>query len=207
MDTWQELWRLFEKGGFVMPVLLLGSIMAVAVAVERYRAFRIAAAKMTELRERLETQLSAGAWAEALVVAEQYGNLSALVAVAGLARQDQGPRAVEAAMEGAANRGATRLRQRLDLLSLMVTMAPLLGLLGTVIGMIRSFNVLNVSSGQPFAITGGVGEALVATAAGLFVAILALILLAYFRAKLDGILNDVEETAAMISGALLEKQR
>lgn len=207
METWQELWRLFEKGGFVMPVLLLGSIMAVAVAVERYRAFRIAAAKMTELRERLETQLSAGAWAEALVVAEQYGNLSALVAVAGLARQDQGPRAVEAAMEGAANRGAARLRQRLDLLSLMVTMAPLLGLLGTVIGMIRSFNVLNVSSGQPFAITGGVGEALVATAAGLFVAILALILLAYFRAKLDGILNDVEETAAMISGALLEKQR
>ena len=66
---------------------------------------------------------------------------------------------------------------------------------------------MNVSSGQPFAITGGVGEALVATAAGLFVAILALILLAYFRAKLDGILNDVEETAAMISGALLEKQR
>ena len=207
METWQELWRLFEKGGFVMPVLLLGSIMAVAVAVERYRAFRIAAAKMTELRERLETQLSAGAWAEALVVAEQYGNLSALVAVAGLARQDQGPRAVEAAMEGAANRGAARLRQRLELLRLMVSMAPLWGLLGTVIGMIRSFNVLNVSSGQPFAITGGVGEALVATAAGLFVAILALILLAYFRAKLDGILNDVEETAAMISGALLEKQR
>ncbi|MHC1760904.1 MAG: MotA/TolQ/ExbB proton channel family protein [Negativicutes bacterium] len=207
MDTWQELWRLFEKGGFVMPVLLLGSIMAVAVAVERYRAFRIAAGKMTELRERLETHLSAGAWAEALAVAQQYGNLSALVAVAGLARQDQGPRAVEAAMEGAANRGAARLRQRLDLLSLMVTMAPLLGLLGTVIGMIRSFNVLNVRSGQPFAITGGVGEALVATAAGLFVAILALILLAYFRAKLDGILNDVEETAAMISEALLEKQQ
>ncbi len=207
MDTWQELWRLFEKGGFVMPVLLLGSIIAVAVAVERYRVFRIAGGKMTELRERLEPQLSVGAWTEALAVAQQYGNLSALVAVAGLVRQDQGPRAVEAAMEGAANRGAARLRQRLDLLSLMVTMAPLLGLLGTVIGMIRSFNVLNVRSGQPFAITGGVGEALVATAAGLFVAILALILLAYFRAKLDGILNDVEETAAMISGALLEKQR
>ena len=101
MDTWQELWRLFEKGGFVMPVLLLGSIMAVAVAVERYRAFRIASGKMTELRERLETQLSTGAWAEALAVAEQYENLSALVAGAGLARQEQGPRAVEAAMEEA----------------------------------------------------------------------------------------------------------
>ena len=207
MDTWQELWRLFEKGGFVMPVLLVGSIMSVAVAVERYRAFRLAGGGMTAFRERLEPQLSAGGWTEALAVSQQFGNLSALVAAAGLARKDQGQRAVEAAMEGAANRGAARLRQRLDLLSLMVTMAPLLGLLGTVIGMIRSFNVLNVRSGQPFAITGGVGEALVATAAGLFVAILSLLLLAYFRAKLDGILNDVEETAAMISEAMMGQDR
>lgn len=207
MDMLQELWRLFEKGGFVMPVLLLGSILAVAVAVERYRVFRIAAGSMAALRDRMEPHLLAGEWSEALSVAQQYRNLSGLVAVAGLDQRDRGTGAVEAAMEGAANRGAARLRQRLDLLNLMVTLAPLLGLLGTVIGMIRSFNVLNVRSGQPFAITGGVGEALVATAAGLFVAILSLILLAYFRAKLDGILNDVEETAAIISAALLEKDR
>lgn len=207
MDTWQELWRLFGKGGFVMPVLLLGSIMAVAVAVERYRAFRIATGGMASLRERLELHLSAGEWTEALAVAQQYGNLSALVAAAGLGQRDRGSGAVEAVMEGVANRGAARLRQHLDLLSLMVTMAPLLGLLGTVIGMIRAFNVLNMRSGQPFAITGGVGEALVATAAGLCVAILSLALLAYFRTKLDGALNDVEETAAMISAALLEKKQ
>jgi biopolymer transport protein ExbB len=207
MDMLQELWRLFEKGGFVMPVLLLGSILAVAVAVERYRVFRIAAGSMEDLRDRMEPHLLAGDLSEALSVAQQYQNLSGLVAAAGLDQSDRGARAVEAAMEGAANRGAARLRQRLDLLNLMVTLAPLLGLLGTVIGMIRSFNVLNVRSGQPFAITGGVGEALVATAAGLFVAILSLILLAYFRTKLDGILNDVEETAAIISTALLEKDR
>ena len=108
-------------------------------------------------------------------------------------------------MEETANRGAARLRQRLDLLSLMVTMAPLLGLLGTVVGMIRAFNVLNVSSGQPFAITGGVGEALVATAAGLCVAILALSLLSYFRMRLDAVLGDLEETAALVLEAALEQ--
>jgi len=206
METWQELWRLFEKGGFVMPVLLLGSIMAVAVAVERYRVFRRAANDAVAMRAGLELHLLTGEWAKALAVSQQYVNLSAEVASAGLGQVKWGNRAVELAMDGAANRGAARLRQRLDLLNLMVTMAPLLGLLGTVIGMIRSFNVLNVRSGQPFAITGGVGEALVATAAGLFVAILSLLLLAYFRAKLDGILNDVEETAAMILAALMEQK-
>lgn len=205
MNTWHELWRLFEKGGFVMPLLLLGSIMAVAVGVERYRVFRRAAGDADAMRAGLELHLLTGEWEKALAVAQQYGNLSADVAAAGLGQVKWGVRAVELAMEGAANRGAARLRQRLDLLSLMVTMAPLLGLLGTVIGMIRAFNVLNVSSGQPFAITGGVGEALVATAAGLCVAIVSIALLAYFRAKLDGVLNDVEETAAMILAALMEQ--
>jgi biopolymer transport protein ExbB len=138
-------------------------------------------------------------------LARQYQNLTAVVAEAGLSRLEQGNRAMELAMEDMANRGAARLRQRLDLLNLMVTMAPLLGLLGTVVGMIRAFNVLNISSGQPFAITGGVGEALVATAAGLCVAILALSLLSYFRMRLDGVLNDLEETAALILSAALEQ--
>jgi biopolymer transport protein ExbB len=206
MNTWQELWRLFEKGGFVMPLLLLGSIMAMAVGVERFRVFRRAAGDAMAMRSGLELHLLTGEWEKALTVSQQYGNLSAEVASAGLSQVKLGNRAVELAMEGAANRGAARLRQRLDLLSLMVTMAPLLGLLGTVIGMIRAFNVLNVSSGQPFAITAGVGEALVATAAGLCVAILSIALLAYFRAKLDGVLNDVEDTAAMILAALMEQK-
>lgn len=207
MGMWQDLWRLFEKGGFVMPLLLAGSIMMVAVAVERFRFFRLAAHGTQELRKRLELHLVAGEWTESLAVARQFRNLPAQVAAAGLEQVGRGTRAVELALEGEGNRGAARLRQRMDLLSLMVTMAPLLGLLGTVVGMIRAFNVLNVRSGQPFAITGGVGEALVATAAGLCVAILALALLAFFRVRLDTILNDVEETAAMLLAAVLEREK
>ncbi len=206
MDTWGELWRLFEKGGFVMPLLLAGSIVAVAVAIDRYRVFQRATVGVEPMREQLETSLAAGEWAMALSEIRQYENLPASVAIAGLSQAERGTRAVEDAMESVANRGAARLRQRLDILNLMVTLAPLLGLLGTVIGMIRAFNVLNLRSGQPFAITGGVGEALVATAAGLCVAVLSLILLAYFRSRLDSILNDTEEVAAMILAASPERR-
>ena len=206
MEAWQEFWRLFEKGGFVMPFLLIGSLLTVAVAVERFRAFRRATDGTAAMRERLEMSLRTGDWVAALEATRQYYNFSAQIAAAGLSEAERGSRAAELAMEGAASRGAARLRQRLDLMNLMVTLAPLLGLLGTVIGMIRSFSVLNLRSGQPFAITGGVGEALVATAAGLCVAVLSLVLLAYFRNRLDGILNDAEETAALILQALAERQ-
>ena len=205
MASWTELVNLFEKGGLVMPLLLAGSILSVAVAVERLRIFARATAQSAIFREQLAPLLAEGDLLAALALARQYQNLPAVVAEAGLCRLEQGNRSMELAMEDMANRGAARLRQRLDLLSLMVTMAPLLGLLGTVVGMIRAFNVLNVSSGQPFAITGGVGEALVATAAGLCVAILALALLSYFRMRLDAVLNDLEETAALILSAALEQ--
>ena len=205
MEVWQEFWRLFEKGGFVMPFLLIGSLLTVAVAVERFRAFRRATDGTAAMRERLEMSLRTGDWVAALEATRQYDNFSAQIAAAGLSEAERGSRAAELAMEGVANRGTARLRQRLDLMNLMVTLAPLLGLLGTVIGMIRAFSVLNLRSGQPFAITGGVGEALVATAAGLCVAVLSLIFLAYFRNRLDSILNDAEETAALILQALPER--
>lgn len=97
------------------------------------------------------------------------------------AAEQYGTRASQTALiESAAAHEAARLRDYMNYLSVIVTLSPLMGLLGTVIGMIGSFNVLSVSSGQPFAVTGGVAEALVCTATGLFVAILALIIHTYF---------------------------
>ena len=71
-------------------------------------------------------------------------------------------------------------------------MGPLLGLLGTISGMITSFSIFNVQSGQAVAITGGVGEALIATAFGLCVAIVSLVVHAYFTQRLDRIITDME---------------
>ena len=143
-----EFWALIEKGGLMMPLLFLGSVGAVAVAVERFLVFQRGDENNFLLQKRLEPFLQKGAWAVALTEARKTESLCASVAAAGIEKAVRGSRAAEMSMEGVANRGAARLRQRLDILSLTVTMAPLLGLLGTVIGMIRAFNVLNVRSGQ-----------------------------------------------------------
>ena len=89
---------------------------------------------------------------------------------------------------------AMLLRARLNYLSTIVTLAPLLGLLGTISGMIQSFSVFNLQAGQPMAITGGIGEALIATATGLLVAIFALIVHTYFAQRMDTMLTLLEKT-------------
>ena len=86
---------------------------------------------------------------------------------------------------------AIGFQRYLDYLSAIVTIAPLLGLLGTVTGMISTFSVLANGAGAS-AITGGVGEALVATATGLCVAILAFCVYTYFSHQLDAIVTDTE---------------
>lgn len=94
-----------------------------------------------------------------------------------------------------------KLRKRLYYLSVIVTMAPLLGLLGTISGMITSFSVFNLESGQATAITGGVGEALIATAMGLCVAIVSLAVHAYFSQRIENIVTDMEQCFSMVETA------
>ena len=99
-----------------------------------------------------------------------------------------------------------KLRARLNYLSMFVTLSPLLGLLGTIFGMIDAFNIFNLQAGQPMAITGGIGEALIATATGLCVAIFALIVHTYFAQKLDEILTELEKTENIILANLKGKE-
>ena len=91
----------------------------------------------------------------------------------------------------------------LDYLSAIVTIAPLLGLLGTVTGMIQTFSVLD-NGGGAAAITGGVGEALVATASGLCVAIIAFCFYTYFDHQLDTLVTDTERLCSTVLGAKKE---
>ena len=81
-------------------------------------------------------------------------------------------------------------------------MSPLLGLLGTIVGMIGAFSIFNLESGAPIAITGGIGEALIATATGLCVAILSLCAHSYFAHRMDNMITDMEQCCS----ALLEAE-
>lgn len=89
------------------------------------------------------------------------------------------------------------MKSYLNYLDVIVTLSPLMGLLGTVIGMIGSFNVLSAAEGQPFAITGGVAEALVCTASGLFVAIIALIAYTYLSQQVSNFVSQMEKLGSL----------
>lgn len=186
--------QLFYKGGLVMIPLLACSLFVAAIAVERYSYYRRQNGNVAGLLSAILPAVSGGDWEQALAFCRTSGGCAAAVALAALETRSRDIIVLEKAMEGAASLAAAKLRDRLQYLEFVVTLSPLLGLLGTVVGMIQSFNVMNLREGQPFAITGGVGEALVATATGLCVAIFALVVHAYFARQLDRLVTDMEET-------------
>ena len=116
----------------------------------------------------------------------------------GLNRYSTNPEKLNSYLEVHSGIALAGLRKRLYYLSVIVTMAPLLGLLGTISGMISSFSVFNLESGQATAITGGVGEALIATAMGLCVAIIALIVHSYYTQRIDAVVTDMEQCFSLI---------
>jgi len=196
---------LFHKGGPVMYLLLACSLFIVAMAVERFLYYRSISVNSRPFQYKLQTLLEKQHFSEAIQLCEQTPAIIAKVALAGLLAHQRGSQ-LENSLESAAALAAVRLRERLDDLSMIVTLAPLLGLLGTVIGMINSFSVFNVQAGQPLAITGGVGEALVATATGLSVATLALVLHGFFSRWANRLITDIEQIAGLVISYVLIKK-
>ncbi len=192
MELLANATALFQKGGLVMYPLAACSITVVAVAVERFLFFRAAETDIDGLVARIEHLLAKGDRLNALEECRNAEGLTAGILAAGLKRPYADSRSMENTLSGAASLAAAALRERLGFLDTIVTLAPLLGLLGTVIGMISSFSVMNIRAGQPQAVTDGVGEALVATAAGLCVAVLALAVHSYFVHRLDGLVTGME---------------
>lgn len=206
MELLNQTIHLFHQGGPIMYIMVACSIFAVAIAVERFIYFRRITKKLPEFQKELKALLENSRFTEAAQLCEQASpNILADIALAGLKAFQRGSQ-IENALESAAALAAAHLRERLDDLSMLVTLSPLLGLLGTVIGMIQSFSVLNPASGQPMAITGGVGEALVATATGLSIATLALLLHNAFSRKVNRLITDIEQTAALVIGSVLIKK-
>ncbi|CVK21044.1 MotA/TolQ/ExbB proton channel family protein [Sporomusa sphaeroides] len=199
--------ELFKKGGLVMYPLLVCSLMVVTIAVERYQYYRKAATDINKLLTEVTPKLDKCDWAGAQRVCETGGGVTAAMLARGLGNIHFDACDLESTMTGFAAQTAAKLREKLGYLDTIVTLAPLLGLLGTVVGMISSFNIMTIQSGQPHAITGGVGEALVATAAGLCVAVMALTVHTYYTHRLDRIITGMEQGGAVLIEAKRRSDR
>lgn len=187
----------FHKGGPIMYVLLFCSIFVVAIGIERSLYFSRADTGRAFAR-RFYMLMANEKLDEAIkLTQEARGDLADLLYTA-IKKCTGTEKEVSAYMEIQSGISISKLRNRLYYLNVIVTMAPLLGLLGTISGMISAFSVFNLESGQASAITGGVGEALIATAMGLCVAIIALAVHAYFVQRIENIVTDMEQCFSMV---------
>ena len=176
-----------------MYLLLLCSLSVAAIAIDRFLLYRRAAKGAQELEVEVSASLRKRKVDEAASAAEGKDNMVAYLVNSALDARAAGED-VPMTLEAVYGEAAMLLRARLNYLSTIVTLAPLLGLLGTISGMIQSFSVFNLQAGQPMAITGGIGEALIATATGLLVAIFALVVHTYFAQRMDTMLTLLEKT-------------
>jgi len=170
------MWTLFKAGGPVMWPILVCSILGLAVVINRFTAFAVyqmrVSAGAADCRRIIEL-VSLGKFEEALELARKtQGAVSRIYLFALMSREYN----LHDSLILAAQKEIDRLRRNLSLLDTVITVAPLLGILGTVTGIIGSFNMLNAQGiDNPAGVTGGIAEALITTAAGLIVAIAALL--------------------------------
>lgn len=197
------IFEIFVKGGLVMYPLLICSILVVGIGIERMMYFRKMNTSKAFFAE-LETSLEKGDLDSAKTLCQNTQGAVPAMLAGGLSLTTDKDK-LEQLFEAGAMTIASRLRYRVNLLDVIVTLSPLLGLLGTVIGMIQSFSVFNLKSGEPMAITGGIGEALIATATGLCVAIFALVIYSSLNHKIDKLIDQMETAANEVVLAVMER--
>ena len=197
-----DIVHLLAKGGPVMVPLAVCSLLAATVVIERFFALRHADRGGEELIALIRRAYRSGDGKRSLAKCEQIGGPVARVLAAGL-RAYLRNESVTPAMEEQTLADQRELNRRLVVLDTIVTLAPLLGLLGTVLGMISAFKIISVSgTSHPTGITGGVAEALIATASGLAIAIFALVGYNWCRDKLRQITEEIELRATQLENLL-----
>ncbi|MHC4992246.1 MAG: MotA/TolQ/ExbB proton channel family protein [Planctomycetota bacterium] len=180
-----------NQGGPVMYPLLGCSLLAVTITIERLLYWwRVRRRRDRSLVERLEQLIGSGQFQQAEQLSGDSVDPIARIFRAGLTHRHV---SLEAALQMAAGTEVRGMRRYLKVLDTIVTLAPLLGILGTVMGIITSFDVIGGGRiDNPIEVTGGIAEALLTTAVGLVVAIVALIPYNYFTARMEDAISELE---------------
>jgi len=197
---------LLSKGGLMLWLILLASAVAVVVFIERFLHFHRAQINSTEFLNGVRNVLKRDNVVEALSICDAtFGPVARLVKTAILNR-DHGRERVREALEEAGLAEVPRLEEKLNMLATIAQLAPLLGLLGTVLGFIRTFSDmqtegLNAHVGQ---LASGIWQAMVCAAAGLAVAIPAQAGYNYLVSRVNSIVLDMERAATEIVNIVTE---
>ena len=197
------MWEIVRAGGPLMWPIILCSITAAAIILERLWTLQDKRVLPRELPQRVWQLIEANQVNDKVIAAlEQNSPLGRLLAT-GLANRHRPREIVMERLEDTGRHVVHELERFLNTLGTIAGVSPLLGLLGTVTGIIRAFNAIQAGGmGDPRALSGGIAEALIATAAGLCVAIPALISYRYLRGRVDGIVVEMEKNAIRMADVL-----
>ena len=188
-----------DKGGFMMYPILFCSILMIGIAIERFYTLRRKNIINPDFLDKVRSHWN---WKDihlGLQLCNSYDNSLSRILKAGLLRFGGKVDEVEHAIEGAGQHEASILTANLRVLGAVANITPMLGLLGTVFGMIKAFNVISQSgTGNPGLVASGISEALITTAAGLVVGIPALALYHYFRGRIERFVFEMEEVSVQL---------
>ncbi len=188
------MWVMIQKGGIVMYPILFCSVLTFAIFLEKMWSLRRSNVIPENFLKEVEEFLRVGKHNEALALCSASNSSIARIIYAGLKRIGKNVEQIKEAVSDQGRQEAILMERYLTTLGTIAGVSPLLGLLGTVTGMIKTFNVLALSKklGDPGMLSAGISEALITTAAGLIVAIPSFILYKYFSSRVDRLVVKME---------------
>jgi biopolymer transport protein ExbB len=197
------------KGGWLMIPLGLCSILALAIIIEKFislGAIEHKADRFTKTMEGILVSDDDKKLDKIVALCEMTPSPLARILQAGIKKKDRDRAEIKEAIQDAGSSEVPYLEKHLKILGTVITISPLLGLLGTVVGMIKAFNVISVQGvGEPGALAGGIAEALLTTAVGLSIAIPSLVFYNYFSHRTDKLIRKLEEASTDFLESLVRR--
>ena len=205
----QELKKRFIEGGpGFMGIVLLCLILGLAIAIERIIFLNLSTTNSKKLTQDVEDALASGGIEAAKEVCRNTKGPVASIFYQGLDRADEDIDAAEKAVVAYGGVQMGQLEKNVSWISLFIALAPMLGFMGTVIGMIKAFDKIEAAGDmQPSLVAGGIKVALLTTVFGLIVAIILQIFYNYIIAKIDSIVNDMEDASITLMDLLVKHKK
>ncbi len=201
------MWEMILAGRYMMIPIAIASFVGLAVIIERWMVLRKGSIIYPEIAEAVETLPASPSLSVAYAICKRRPGPFANVVTAGLDHADNDWTIIRDVLEEAGRQEATRLTRRLGVLETVAAVSPLLGLLGTVIGMIRVFgSVSQTGLNNPEVLSAGISEAMVTTAAGLIIGIPALVAYNWLNGRADRIIFDLEYYSSKVLDTLRRRQ-
>jgi len=205
------MWDIVQKGGPMMYLIILSSILAFGVVIERIINLNRARIDANKFMDEITAVLKRNKIIETIEMCNRTPGPISHIIKAGILKHDRSKPEIKEAVEEAAQLEIPRLERHLPILATIAHITPLLGLLGTVSGMIKSFQVIQqkalaMAPVNPGDLAGGIWEALLATLAGLAVAIPTYVAYNYLVSQVDGLVYDMERSATDLVNLLSSRR-